>query len=504
MDAGCRRTTPLAGTAEIALRPSYPSRSGSFRPVPMSDATDDPPAGTTPGPKLAQVVAGRIEADILDRKQPVGTVIGSEAELLRRHGVSRGVFREAIRLVEHKQLARMRRGPGGGLVVTEPDDGPVVDAVAVYMRFVGIRLDELFEARRIVESAATALAAASMSEHDLTALREHDDAGDLQALHRRIGELTGNPAVSLFCNVLIRLTALYVGSLRGSAAQRRRQTSDSHDAHAAIVDALVAGNAGLAAHRMESHLVGLESVLREQHASPTIVAEMLGRGGGGRAKAAEDLARTILREVADKDWPVGEVLGSEAQLIERHDVSRAVLREAVRLLEFHQVARMRRGPGGGLVVTEPGVDAVAESMALLLEYRGIGPDHLARLRASVEVAAAELAALRLDDAGRAAIEGALAAERSDGSANLNVVGHGLHLVLAEVSRNRLLHLFLTILVRVSARHTPSTITERPAGEIRADVLHAHDRIAEAVLSGDPSMARHRMLRHIEALVPYFV
>lgn len=459
-----------------------------------------------PGAKLAQVVAGRIEADILDRGDPVGTVVGSESDLLAHYGVSRGVFREAIRLVEYKQVAKMRRGRGGGLVVTEPDDRAVVDAAAVYMCHAGTGLDELFEARRIVEGAATELAASAISEDDFDSLRAASTGSDLQELHRLLGRLTGNPAIDTFCGLLVRLTALYVGSLRGSKDQRRGHTAASHDAHDAIVDALLAGNAGLAAHRMEVHLAGLEEVLRVQRASPTVIAGLLGRHDEteGETKLAADLATTVLRSVADDGWPVGDVLGSESELQARYGVSRAVLREAVRILEFHQVARMRRGPGGGLVVTAPAGDAVAEAMAVLLEYRAIGPRHLAPLRTVVEVACAELAAERIDDAGRQALEVALDHERCDSGADLNVVSHGLHRVLADIAGNRVLALFLDVLVRVSARHTPTRIAGRTAKGLRNDVFGAHDRIAEAVLAGDPALARHRMHRHMEALVPHFI
>ena len=79
-------------------------------------------------------------------------------------------LREAVRLVEHKQIGRMRRGPNGGLVVTAPDGTPVMDAVAVYVRFADITLDELFEARKVIEAAATEQAAANLTETDLATL----------------------------------------------------------------------------------------------------------------------------------------------------------------------------------------------------------------------------------------------------------------------------------------------------------------------------------------------
>lgn len=151
--------------------------------------------------------------------------------------------------------------------------------------------------------------------------------------------------------MLTRLTSLYVGSLPVSPGSRRKRTAASHEAHVAIADALVGANPGLAAHRMSRHLDALEEFLRRRRASQTVLSELLGGPSTeGRSKLAENLARTIFREVAQQGWPVGTVIGSEAELIERHDMSRAVLREAIRLLEYHQIARMRRADRGGRAV----------------------------------------------------------------------------------------------------------------------------------------------------------
>ncbi|HEV7792184.1 MAG TPA: GntR family transcriptional regulator, partial [Pseudonocardia sp.] len=57
----------------------------------------------------------------------------------------------------------------------------------------------------------------------------------------------------------------------------------------------------------------------------------------GTGKLAARVARQIEQDVLRTGWPVGEVLGSETELRERYQVSRAVLREAIRLVEHHQV-----------------------------------------------------------------------------------------------------------------------------------------------------------------------
>ncbi len=96
---------------------------------------------------LAAGVARAILRDVIDRGWPVGEVLGSQSELMERYGVSRAVFREAVRLVENQQVASMRRGPGGGLVVTEPTVDAIIDAAVLYLHRVNSRLDEVFEAR---------------------------------------------------------------------------------------------------------------------------------------------------------------------------------------------------------------------------------------------------------------------------------------------------------------------------------------------------------------------
>src|SRR4051794_26464474 len=90
--------------------------------------------------KLASKIARDIEAEIVRRGWAIGESLGSEPALQERFGVSRSVLREAVRLVEHHQVARMRRGPGGGLIICEPDAGPATRAVVIYLEYLGTTL----------------------------------------------------------------------------------------------------------------------------------------------------------------------------------------------------------------------------------------------------------------------------------------------------------------------------------------------------------------------------
>ena len=98
-------------------------------------------------------------------------MLGSELELCVRYGVSRSILREGVRLTEHHQVTRTRRGPGGGLAVTAPDAGPAMHAMVIYLEYIGLTGDNLIEARLLLEPLAAASAARRVREEDIVELR---------------------------------------------------------------------------------------------------------------------------------------------------------------------------------------------------------------------------------------------------------------------------------------------------------------------------------------------
>lgn len=95
-------------------------------------------------------------------------------------------------------------------------------------------------------------------------------------------------------------------------------------------------------------------------------------GGVANEKAACAIAAQIEEDLILQDWPSGRNCGSEAQLAERFGVGRAVVREAARILESRHTARMRRGPGGGLLVATPAISGVIEAIGRYLAFHGKG------------------------------------------------------------------------------------------------------------------------------------
>jgi DNA-binding FadR family transcriptional regulator len=458
--------------------------------------------GADSNAKRAAKVADLIVEDVMASGWPVGEVLGSEAELLERYQVSRAVFREAVRLVEHQQVARTRRGPGGGVVITEPTVGAVIDAVVLYLHRVDARLDEIFEARIVLEELACQLAAARAAARDLAELGQFakgapvDPASDPRELHALVAALSGNAGLELFVEVFNRVAQLYSPDWQRLGTDIGKETVH---AHAMIAEAIMAGDGALASKRMRKHLQAEADFFRRRRSTRQLLPDSVVLAQSAQGKGAEAVARAITQTIVTEGLQPGELVGTEPELIEREGVSRALLREAVRLLEHHQIARMRRGPGGGLFVAAPTTNAVTEIAAIYLARRGMQLAELAEMRTGVEVAIAGLAAQRTDDEGAAGLDEALEHEEHATDAERAEAVHDLHAAVAAAAGNRVLQLVALVLIRLSRLHQIERLAPKARKQIAAEVLRTHKGIAAAVEAGDEALARRRMRLHLEAL-----
>src|SRR5215212_3347389 len=300
--------------AEVVPSPAQP-------PDGVGDAAAEPVVG-----KLAAQVARRIETDIIGRGWPVGESLGSEPELRERYGVSRSVLREAVRLVEHHQVARMRRGPNGGLFIAAPDAGPAARAMVIYLEYVGTSVDDLMQARRLLEPLAAGLAAQQVTEAGIELLRrtldaDTDETGELsaEALHNVLGELSANAVLRLFIDVLIRLTSRYAqppSSVPRSEYKKARSAAKRR--HAEIGAAVIAGDSGRAESLVGEYLDGVRAWMqanRRGFAPAEQSSESAAVEHDPQAKLAEVVAGRLRDDIVAAGWPVGAVLGSEAEML---------------------------------------------------------------------------------------------------------------------------------------------------------------------------------------------
>jgi DNA-binding FadR family transcriptional regulator len=484
---------------------------------------------TGPANKLASTIARDIEADIVRRGWPIGESLGSEHALQQRFCVSRSVLREAVRLVEHHQVARMRRGPNGGLLICEPDAGPATRAVVIYLEYLGTTLADLLNARLVLEPLAASLAAERIDEAGIDRLRavlraeEHWRPGlpaPRDEFHIALAERSKNPVLQLFIDVLMRLTTRYALQSRTDSASEAIEAIDyMHNDHSEIVAAVTAGDSARAKTVSERHVEAVTAWLQQHH--PGDHARGKDRGASRarrrrlnpeapRGKLAEVLAANIGDDIAASGWQVGSVFGTETALLQRYRVSRAVLREAVRLLEYHAVAQMRRGPGGGLVVTQPQARASIDTIALYLQYRKPSREDLRCVRDAIEIDNVAKVVKRRNESEVAAF---LDTHRPAFGDNLQTADEvrkatveefRFHIGLAQLAGNALLDLFLRIIVELFRRHWSSTGQALPTGADIIAVERAHLRILEAMAAGDDSLARYRIRRHLDAAASWWL
>ncbi|HUH70235.1 MAG TPA: FCD domain-containing protein [Mycobacterium sp.] len=485
--------------------------------------------------KLASTIARRIEADIVGRGWPIGASLGSEHALQQRFRVSRSVLREAVRLVEHHQVARMRRGPNGGLLICEPNAGPATRAVVIYLEYLGATLGDLLNARLVLEPLAASLAAEHIDEAGIGRLRAVLRAEEnwkpglpppRDEFHIALAEQSKNPVLQLFIDVLMRLTARYARKARTDSATEAVEAIDHmHNDQWQIVAAVTAGDSARAKTLSERHVEAVTAWLQAHYPGDDAGRNGLTRRGvaasrareprfdpeAPRGKLAEVLAATIGDEIAGSGWQVGSVFGTETALLERYRVSRAVLREAVRLLEYHSVAQMRRGPGGGLIVTKPQPQASIDTIALYLQYRKPSREDLRCVRDAIEIDNVAKVVKRRTESEVAAFLDAsrpLLDDNPQGTAGdvrkAAVEEFRFHVGLAQLAGNALLDLFLRIIVELFRRHWSSIGQALPTWDDVVAVERAHLRILEAIAAGDDSLARYRIRRHLDAAASWWL
>lgn len=203
---------------------------------------------------------------IADRGWPVGTILGTESELMATCNVSRSTFREAVRILEHLGCVRMREGRGGGLMVTAPEADPVTHAAAIYLRYHGVDTHSLHSARCTIEldlvERVTNRMDSEMAEQLRLALEAENhlgeeggiaDAAVMSPVHRTIATLADNEPLAMFARSLMELSDEYA-----RPRLDRADVAASRDAHVAIVDAMIRGDAATARRRMRIHLDAVE------------------------------------------------------------------------------------------------------------------------------------------------------------------------------------------------------------------------------------------------------
>ena len=111
-------------------------------------------------PKAAEVVANELRHQIVTGRLKPGDKLHPENVLQAEFAISRPTMREALRLLESEGLIAISRGKHGGARVIAIDLGTAASQVGVYLQNEGTTLQDVWQARTIIEPPAAGLLAA--------------------------------------------------------------------------------------------------------------------------------------------------------------------------------------------------------------------------------------------------------------------------------------------------------------------------------------------------------
>jgi DNA-binding FadR family transcriptional regulator len=214
-------------------------------------------------------------------------------------------------------------------------------------------------------------------------------------------------------------------------------------------------------------------------------------------KLAVIVAREIANDIFTRGLVPGDALPNEAEMLKVLDVSRATLRESLRVLETQGVIAMRTGRGGGPVVAQPSPRALADTLTVNLRSIGVTFEEILFTRDTVEPALARQAALNrteedVDRLKAAALALVDAGWDSEETLRLN---RQFHSSVAIASRYRPLAIMWAAISTVAdGQEVGARVDERLWSAGNA----AHAKIVAAIESGDADAAERAMSVHVDA------
>ena len=200
--------------------------------------------------------AGALKPD--DRLPP-------ERELLNQLGVSRQALREALTVMESKDM--ISTTPGGGRVFLGQG---TLDAEAFYSALKESALFEILTAREAIECKTAELAALRATDKELEGLRRRltelgSDSYSVEwnyGFHLAIAEASHNTVLSNLLQLLIQ--ARY--DVHGPNYLTQDQLAALFDEHASILDAIESRNGDAARDAMRRHIVNTREAFQARRA----------------------------------------------------------------------------------------------------------------------------------------------------------------------------------------------------------------------------------------------
>jgi DNA-binding FadR family transcriptional regulator len=220
-------------------------------------------------------------------------------------------------------------------------------------------------------------------------------------------------------------------------------------------------------------------------------------------QVAEQLQEMIFRGVLNR----GDRLPSETALATQYGVSRATVREALRLLAAQNLIRTGKGATGGSFVTLPSIDHISEflnaNISLLTAAQDVTLEEFLEARELLEVPAARLAAARRSRIELDHVNETVPHQHQTETLSTEqqfAYNKGFHSAVVEASRNTLIVIAAQPIFSVLQTNLARSVLDQA---FYRTINDHHREIADAIGRGDCDASGDLMHEHLAYLRPFY-
>ncbi|WP_328379159.1 FadR family transcriptional regulator [Streptomyces sp. NBC_01020] len=226
--------------------------------------------------------------------------------------------------------------------------------------------------------------------------------------------------------------------------------------------------------------------------------------GGGYRPGYEVAAERVLEYIVREGLQPGDRLPTEKDLAEEVEMSRTVVREAVKILSA--LGRLSVQKGRGIYVSEPEQSSWQQSLANFLPADLRQVDELFEFRRHLETTTANLASQRATPAQvktvrEAAQQSTQAAQQGDIDA-FTLADEAFHTGIAAAASNMFFASTVDAMRRLQRQVTTIGLAGIAGGSLRV-AAEQHEAIAVAIAAGETARAEALMAEHIDMTAQQF-
>lgn len=213
-------------------------------------------------------------------------------------------------------------------------------------------------------------------------------------------------------------------------------------------------------------------------------------------KASERLARHLATSIVEGEIAEGARLPHEGEMLNQLQVSRATLREALRLLEVWGLVVIRTGPGGGPTVRRPSSGEFAEHLGLMLQFQQLTLQDVSDARLALEPMMARLAAERITPEQIADLRDSIEIMKQSYDAPIEFWAQNqrFHSEVAEAGDSRVISMIVDAVKFIADGASSGVHYGRQELE---EVVLAHTKIVDLLEAGDAQGAAAAMNHHLD-------